>query len=193
MFDPAAYGPVFARLLQTVDRCRPLMPFDSSLATSVPQADLTTEAAFAHAKVFDGEMAALCLAGVWLLYDGLDQSHQISQSIETADGSYWHGIMHRLEPDYANAKYWFRRVGRHPVFTRLSENAPRLVAGAPASPAQRRLAAKSSWDPLLFVDLCEAATRSGGPDEALCRQVAACEWELLFDHCYHEAVRQSTT
>ena len=53
-------------------------------------------------------MAACCLAGVWLLHDYLDESHTISQRIDTPSGSFWHGIMHRREGDFSNAKYWFR-------------------------------------------------------------------------------------
>lgn len=50
-------------------------------------------------------------AGLLLWNGDLDASHTISQHIEDITGSYWHGIMHRMEPDYSNAKYWFRKVG----------------------------------------------------------------------------------
>ena len=63
----------------------------------------------------------LIRCGLWLLAGDLDQSHSISQAIETAEGSFWHGIMHRREADFGNAKYWFRRVGSHVVFERLAE------------------------------------------------------------------------
>ena len=51
----------------------------------------------------DRDMLRCCQAGVWLYHDFLDESHQISQEIETPAGSYWHGILHRREPDYANS------------------------------------------------------------------------------------------
>ena len=68
--------------------------------------------------LFDGqparhrELARACLAGLWLYHDFLDEAHRISQSLHGREGSYWHGIMHRREGDFANAKYWFHRVGR---------------------------------------------------------------------------------
>ena len=49
-------------------------------------------------------MASACLAGLWLYHDYLDESHAVSQSIHTPAGSYWHGLMHRREPDFANPK-----------------------------------------------------------------------------------------
>src|SRR5262249_3411310 len=81
--------------------------------------ELTVPAAFAPHPVSDGDMARACLAGLWLYHDFLDESHQISQEIDTPTGSYWHGLMHRREPDYGNAAYWFRRVRAHPIFADL--------------------------------------------------------------------------
>jgi hypothetical protein len=47
----------------------------------------------------------LCLSGLWLLAGDLDQSHSISQDLTSAEGSFWHGIMHRREADFGNAKF----------------------------------------------------------------------------------------
>ena len=74
---------------------------------------LTIDSAFAHAHVVDQDMAQCCFAAVWLLHDELDQSHRISQDVDTPTGSFWHGIMHRREGDFSNSKYWFARIGRH--------------------------------------------------------------------------------
>ncbi|MBT3911819.1 MAG: hypothetical protein HOF22_01330, partial [Verrucomicrobia bacterium] len=70
-----------------------------------------------------GESADLAKAAALLWHDHLDESHTVSQDIGSADGSFLHGIMHRREPDYPNAKYWFRRVGDHPCFPALASEA----------------------------------------------------------------------
>lgn len=73
---------------------------------------------------------SLLAAGLWLLVGELDQSHAISQSHDSDTGSYWHGVMHRREGDFSNAKYWFQRAGTHPVFeelaTHIDQNRERL-------------------------------------------------------------------
>src|SRR5262245_35001335 len=71
-------------------------------------------------KSKDLDFALACMAGLWLYHDFLDESHSISQDLHTVEGSYWHAIMHRREPDYWNSKYWFRRVGDHPIYDKLN-------------------------------------------------------------------------
>jgi hypothetical protein len=151
---------------------------------------LTTKSAFAHAKFADRDLAACCLSGVWLLHDFLDESHKLSQEIDTPSGSYWHAIMHRREGDFGNSKYWFRRVGRHPVFGPLGERAHMAASlrDANASLGETRLRVGGEWDPLAFVDLCEAVARGRRHEIDLCLDIQQAEWELLFDYCYRGAV-----
>jgi hypothetical protein len=184
-FDPHAYGPVFAELFAT-KRLAELGPGVPERAMQAALRACTVERAFGSAAVRDAAMAACCLAGAWLFHDFLDESHTISQSIETPSGSYWHGLMHRREPDYGNAKYWFRHVGAHPAFVPLA-GAARALAGEERDPAAAFLRS-GTWDPFAFVDLCEAAAGGKVACTALCRQVQQREWEILFDHCYRAAV-----
>ena len=58
-------------------------------------------------------------AGLHLFNESLDKSHTISQEITNNAGSYWHGLMHRMEGDYSNAKYWFADAGHYPANTAL--------------------------------------------------------------------------
>lgn len=102
-------------------------------------------------------MAQCCCTGVWLRFDYLEQSHVISQGVETTEGSYWHAIVHRREPDFSNAKYWFRRVGQHAIFAPLRNAAERLAREHKTEPAADFLLRQSEWDPYQFVDLCEVA------------------------------------
>jgi hypothetical protein len=185
-FDPQAYGPRFAPLL-AADRRRPLEAGAPDEGARPALDDLSVEAAFAHAKVADRDMAACCLAGVWLLHDFLDESHAISQRIETPSGSYWHAIMHRREGDFSNSKYWFRRVGQHDVLGPLGQRAAELAAVRGAEDAAKKLISGGACDPFALVDLCQAAVRNHHAARELCLDIQQAEWELLFDDCYRAA------
>jgi hypothetical protein len=168
-FTPGDYGPVLAALVH-IDRRRSLDAGRPETSARAALEALTIDSAFGHAAVADREMASCCISGVWLLHDYLDESHTISQGIESASGSYWHAIMHRREGDFWNSKYWLRRAGRHPVFERVS----------------KRIG--ETFDPVAFVDRCEAVVGGAEKQRAWCLDVQQAEWETLFDHCYRTAV-----
>lgn len=135
------------------------------------------------------DAALCCLAALWLLHGGLGQSHEISQQIQSREGSFWHGIMHRREGDFSNAKYWFRQVGNHNTFDAIV-NRVRGLAEAEPDRATAKLAEKLTrdWQPGLFVDLCQQAIQKDDPNlTRLCRQIALAEWEVLFAYCHELA------
>src|SRR5207302_2029669 len=120
------FSPVVRDLL-VEDRLSPLGPGRPHEVMRGKLQSLTIEQLLAPQSVRHPEFAEACLAGLWLYHDFLDESHQRSQSISSAEGSYWHGIMHRREPDFSNAAYWFRRVGEHPIYDSLSKAAQELA------------------------------------------------------------------
>ncbi len=130
--------------------------------------------------------AEACLCGLWLAFGYLSESHAIAQGIETADGSFWHGIVHRREPDYDNSKYWFAKVGEHPIDGDLAAAAKILVAGVPTAPDWMRTGDR--WSAARFVDLAASASQPGSPLRALATGLQDAEWQLLFAHCWRAAI-----
>ena len=147
-------------------------------------------------------------AAIWLRFDFLEESHRISQSLDTPEGSFWHGVMHRREPDFFNAKYWFRRAGRTNATacwpkkrenwsprnwrppggaTRRTERVGSLVKAGLLGKEVRFLSEQASWDPLRFVDLCESALDSSPPLHTFCMRLQQLEWEIMFTYCYDAA------
>jgi hypothetical protein len=125
----------------------------------------------AWAEVFPraSRPARLALAaGLLQIHDFWDASHEAAQKAddlgERGSSAYWHGIAHRREPDASNAAYWFRRVGRHPGFVRLTEVAHPLLEEHGDASLTGSLLAANAWNPFAFIDLCTSAR--AGSDQA---------------------------
>src|SRR5262245_22618480 len=163
-FDPKAYGETVASILALDGSGERLMPLAGGTCSS-PEARTLLQKATA-AELFAGSRAPdAALSGMYLYFSCMDESHNLSQSIETSEGSLWHGILHRQEPDPGNAAYWFRRVGTHPIFPLLRTRAAEL--GVDFGPR---------CDPFAFIELC-------GTGDPRALEVQRAEWQLLFDYC----------
>lgn len=185
-FTPHVFGSACESLIAAANLCD-LGPGTPNRAVASQLQALDEAAVFGRPAVVDHEMASCCISGLWLLNNFLDESHKISQEIHTTGGSYWHAVMHRREPDFSNAKYWFRLVGNHEIFPALRDAAREIARELGTDKSSGFLVSQSKWDAFAFVDFCEAATR-GQADEALCRQVAQLEWQMLFNFCYRQAI-----
>lgn len=124
-------------------------------------------------------------------HEALDESHECSQAIEGQGrhraGDYWHAIMHRREPDYGNSKYWFRRVGTHPIFSDLGRRADPLITAT--APDWRDRLLRDGWDPFAFVDFCEISATGKHPQwTVLAETIQELEMLLLLASTYQDAV-----
>jgi hypothetical protein len=130
------------------------------------------------------ETQAAVRSAVLLWHDHLDASHTLSQSLASPDGSFLHGIMHRREPDYGNAKYWFRRVGRHAAFPELARRVSALLKQEGEGALGQQLLPKGQWDAFAFVDACEDAADRAETDARvqLLRAIQAVEFDVLLAH-----------
>ena len=163
MFDPHTYGEEIAGILALDGNGERLMPLAGGTCSSVET----------RALLQASRLPRPVLAGLYLYFSCWKEAHEVAQELETPEGSYWHAMVHRQEPDASNAGYWFRHMGGHPIFPLLRARAEELG-----------VAFGLTWDPLKFIDYCEAARKlPGSPEERKALEVQRAEWQLLFDWC----------
>jgi hypothetical protein len=178
-WNPEQYGARVAHILALVENGERLMPLAGGNCCSEEAQrliqDSKTQDLFANTRA---PLAAL--SGLYLYFSCRDEAHEAAQSDGSIEGSYWHAIIHRQEPDPGNSAYWFRNVGAHPVFAELLERARVVGAKYPGAP----LKLAETWDPFAFIDVCEDARVHGGSDlERAALEIQRAEWQLLFDYC----------
>jgi len=178
-WNPQEYGALVAEILALAENGERLMPLAEGACCS-PAAwrrirDSKMEELFPGARA---QHAAL--AGLYLYFSCRNEAHEAAQAELSAEGSFWHGIVHRQEPDAGNACYWFRRAGKHSVFPGLLEAAEAIAAAHPDA----GLHFTNTWDPFAFIEICERARRQPGSDlERAAREIQRAEWQRLFDYC----------
>ena len=157
MSSSKTYDDLYAKLdaRSTPPALSPRQPADAVLSTAI----------------MDSGLSKLLICGLLIWNDDFQSAHPIAQAIDTENGSYWHGIIHRMEADYWNAKYWFRRAPNHPLLremAELTEAKPYVIGG--------------KWNPAAFADACERVAGRDLNDESL-RQLQLTEIKALLAHC----------
>ncbi len=161
--DLAALGPERRKTAWTAAECR--SAFKESPAV---------------AGLEEGASRQSLLALLLLWNDHLDEAHRLVQDLPGRDAAFVHGIMHRREPDPGNARYWFHRVGAHPILPGLAAAVRPILAGDPE--LGRRLVRVGAWDPLAFIEAVDRAQTRGGagrenPEAARLAELQ--RWEFL--------------
>ncbi|MEY2410570.1 MAG: hypothetical protein QOF48_3240 [Verrucomicrobiota bacterium] len=147
---------------------------------ALPELHSAVDAAL-ETKPLRGLPARVLRALVLLWHDHHDEAHAIVQDMSGVDAAYVHGILHRREPDYGNAKYWVRRVGTHPCHEALSKEAAELLKEQGFEDLRSKLLPGGRWDAFAFVDACEAAGKGNDSTRTarFLREIQRAEFQCL--------------
>ncbi len=186
VFNPNAYGSNIHQFLRE-NRVFDLGPGTPNETMRPALNGLSVNNILQHEQASDQYMVCICIACIWIYHDYLEESHSIVQTIPSTTSSYLHGIIHRREADYSNAKYWFSKVPTHPIFIQLYSIAHDLSLKVKDAP-DIFTDSGGIWNASAFADLCNQNCGKKTPIERLCQQIQRSEWELLFDYSYNKAI-----
>jgi hypothetical protein len=173
------YSIFIDQLLARLDVLQELQPKEPLFRPLSEQFRKLADDALAGGKpIVDQAQFRLARGGVLYALDELDAAHRIFQDEGSSEGSYWHGMMHRREGDFDNARYWFRRAGRLAVFSTMH---------AAARTASADMARQESWDPYLFTGMCEQARFGARELVPECQQLQRVEFDGVFARAWSKA------
>ena len=162
---------------RTLDEPLPTEPADYELVIRLREAD--------DAKVFGdpapnpGAPTALVRAGLFYYHNALEDAHKEAQKGEGDLASYWHGMVHRREGDFENARYWMRRAGEQPVFQEMQHR---------ASDGSPHMSRQANWDPYLFINLCEQYKYGEVEYKKEIGHLQKVEFAAIFDYVWRQCV-----
>ena len=176
LWNSADFHPLALSVLQAhADKLLPLSASEFQ-PDDLPHDFMSIDSAKLFPRARDPRAA---LSGLLLLAGQWDLSHHVSQTVASREGSYWHAIAHRIEPDSSNAAYWFRRVGEHPIFKSLREGSAALLGSSKIT-----WQLKKNWDTKLFADWCDEARKLPSSEKhRLAREIQQAECNRLLAWC----------
>ena len=156
-----------------------------------PRAGVSTEAQLNETltQAFDGttlpaENQELARALVLLWHDHLHAAHRLVQDRENLNGFLVHGLVHRRENDYSNARFWLRSVDQHASFAEVSRRVTVYLDSKNEPELRDQLLPKGAWNLMAFVDALEAAAKNKAPAprQVVLREIQRIELEKLLEH-----------
>jgi hypothetical protein len=173
------YSPFANELLAEEDLLLRLVPTEPGHPDALRSIrDATEHDLTGGAVMADVTYPRLIRAGLLYAYDAIAESHRIVQDITSDEASYWHGMMHRREGDFENARYWFRRTGSLGVFPEMHARTPGVSI---------LMARQADWDPYVLVGQCEQARFGGDVDQKELVGLQRIEFDVMFDHLWRGA------
>ena len=160
-----------------LEKLTPSEPLSTALLLRIRAADdaaLSGGKTVGHAGNF-----ALVRGGLFYAIDALDEAHAFFQDAKGDLGAYWHGMMHRREGDFDNARYWYRRAGVLPCFAALHRAASEFSAD---------MARQANWDPYLLTGECEQARFGAEELVGEMQKLQRAEFDAIFDLWWRRAL-----
>ncbi|MGG3805543.1 hypothetical protein [Metabacillus fastidiosus] len=142
------------------------------------------------------------VAGLHLWNDNLEDCHEALQDSIIYGvhdtGSYWHGIMHRIEGDFGNTRYWTGKARNHSLFPELQTKISAYLQNEadldslPESDTKQALikvTEQSAWNPLFFIDIVELQTNKekNPATEEIVKKVQQLEIAILLQYTYEQS------
>jgi hypothetical protein len=144
-------------------------PRDEELIEFLRSADLAQLGGFPSSAIPYARSLLLLAAG------DIESAHRIAQETSSANGAYVHGMIHRVDDDFDNARYWFFRAGVHPA-------SPEIYRRAAAN--SQRIANHPTWDAGRVTDWLEESRATGASQEL--KVVLRIETEVLLEYFVDE-------
>ena len=173
------YGDFIDRLFIHEELLRKLIPSEPTNTELLLRVRAVEDAALSGGRTIgDPGSFELVRGALFYALDALNEAHAFFQDAPGGLGSYWHGMLHRREGDFDNARYWFRRAGELPCFGDLHRAASAFSAD---------MAKQANWDPYLLTGECEQARFGAEESVAELVRLQRVEFDGVFDYTWRQS------